>query len=81
MNREIDDDCCEAPSLAQLVQDPLIGLMMRSDGVDRRSIELLFERLARERPRAARQPAAALAGDRCRSKGQHRESVPRVPLS
>jgi hypothetical protein len=36
-------------SLAELVADPLIGLMMKSDGVDRRSVELLFERLARER--------------------------------
>ena len=34
-------------SLAELVEDPLVGLLMKSDGVDRRSIELLFERLAR----------------------------------
>jgi hypothetical protein len=34
-------------SLAELVEDPLIGLLMKSDGVDRRSIELLFERAAR----------------------------------
>jgi hypothetical protein len=34
-------------SLAELVEDPLIGLLMKSDGVDRRSIELLFERIAR----------------------------------
>jgi hypothetical protein len=34
-------------SLAELVEDPLIGLLMKSDGVDRRSIELLFERVAR----------------------------------
>ena len=33
-------------SLAELVEDPLIGLLMNSDGVDRRSIELLFERVA-----------------------------------
>ena len=31
-------------------RDPLIGLLMHSDGVDRHSIELLFERIARERP-------------------------------
>lgn len=37
------------PSLAELVSDPLIGLLMKSDGVDRRSIEVLFERLAKER--------------------------------
>jgi hypothetical protein len=34
-------------SLAELVEDPLVGLLMKSDGVDRRSIELLFERVAR----------------------------------
>ena len=34
-------------TLAELVEDPLVGLVMKSDGVDRRSIELLFERVAR----------------------------------
>lgn len=34
-------------SLAELVEDPLVGLLMKSDGVDRRSIELLFARVAR----------------------------------
>ena len=34
-------------SLAELVDGPLVGLLMKSDGVDRRSIELLFERVAR----------------------------------
>ena len=34
-------------SLTELVEDPLVGLLMKSDGVDRRSIELLFERVAR----------------------------------
>jgi hypothetical protein len=34
-------------SLAELVEDPLVGLLMKSDGVERRSIELLFERVAR----------------------------------
>ena len=34
-------------SLAELVEDPLVGLLMKSDGVDRHSIELLFERIAR----------------------------------
>ena len=42
-------------SLTELVEDPLISLMMRSDGVDRRSIELLFARVSRERAQAARQ--------------------------
>ena len=34
-------------TLVDLVEDPLVGLLMKSDGVDRRSIELLFERVAR----------------------------------
>jgi hypothetical protein len=60
MNRDIDNDTGEAHcTLAELVQDPLIGLVMKSDGVDRHSIELLFERLAQERPRAATQRGAA----------------------
>jgi hypothetical protein len=55
MNREIEHDCGEAHStLAELIHDPLIGLVMKSDGVDRHSIELLFERIARERPKPAR---------------------------
>jgi hypothetical protein len=41
------DDRTTESSLAELVEDPLIGLLMKSDGVDRRSIELLFERVAR----------------------------------
>src|SRR5260370_457281 len=40
-------------SLTELVDDPLIGLVMKSDGVDRRTIELLFARIARERSAAA----------------------------
>jgi hypothetical protein len=36
-------------SLAELMDDPLIGLVMKSDGVDRREVELLFEQLTRER--------------------------------
>ncbi len=34
-------------SLAELMEDPLVGLVMRSDGVDRCEIELLFERVGR----------------------------------
>jgi hypothetical protein len=34
-------------SLAELIDDPLIGLIMKSDGVDRRELELLLERAAR----------------------------------
>ena len=36
-------------TLAELIDDPLIGLVMSSDGVDRRELELLLERVARER--------------------------------
>jgi len=36
-------------SLADLVEDPLVGLMMRSDGVDRHTVELLFQRVAQAR--------------------------------
>jgi hypothetical protein len=32
-------------SLTGLVRDPLVGLVMKYDRVDRRSIELLFERI------------------------------------
>jgi hypothetical protein len=42
-------------SLIELMQDPLIGIVMKSDGVDRRSIERLFERLACERLRPSRE--------------------------
>ena len=41
-------------SLAELVDDPLIVLVMKSDGVDRREIEFLLERVARERSQATR---------------------------
>ncbi len=63
MSTDIDNDCATAPaSLAELVRDPLIGLLMDSDGVDRRSIELLFERLAHERQKGERQHNAAFPG-------------------
>ena len=41
-------------SLAELVDDPLIGLVMKSDGVDRCELERLLERVAHERLRATR---------------------------
>jgi len=60
MNREIGTDIGEDHcTLAELVRDPLVGLVMQSDGVDRHSIELLFERIARERPSTGRQRRAA----------------------
>jgi hypothetical protein len=40
-------------SLAELIADPLIGLVMRSDGVEGRCIEILFERIASSRAAAA----------------------------
>jgi hypothetical protein len=30
-------------SLIELLDDPLVGLVMKSDGVDRRTVERLFE--------------------------------------
>ena len=36
-------------SLAELIDDPLTGLVMKSDGVDRRELELLIEQVARKR--------------------------------
>jgi hypothetical protein len=39
----------EECSLAELVEDPLIGLLMKSDGVDRSSVRLLFERVKLDR--------------------------------
>jgi hypothetical protein len=36
-------------SLAELVHDPLTGLVMKSDGTDPRELELLLERVARDR--------------------------------
>ena len=35
-------------SLAELIDDPLTGLVMKSDGVDRREHELLIEQVARK---------------------------------
>jgi hypothetical protein len=40
-------------SLFELVDDPLIGLVMKSDGVGRRELELLRSRVAPERVRAS----------------------------
>jgi hypothetical protein len=45
-------DAMAESSRVELVRDPPVGLVMRSDGVDRCSIELLFERIGRgPRPR------------------------------
>ena len=47
VGRSVMDQKAREYSLAELVEDPLVGLLMKSDGVDRRSIELLFDRVAR----------------------------------
>jgi hypothetical protein len=65
--------------LAKLMDDPLIGLVMKSDGVDRRELEFLLERAAR----AARSfatwsccPAAAISPRRsARSRSTPRSST------
>ena len=44
MNEEIAE-----LSLAELVSDPLVGLLMKSDGVEHRSVAVLFERLVKQR--------------------------------
>jgi hypothetical protein len=63
MSGEIDKGTSEADcTLAELVCDPLIGLLMQSDGVDRHCVELLFERIAQNRPKAARHRSALLPG-------------------
>jgi hypothetical protein len=48
------DDTIAELSLTELISDPVIGLLMKSDGVDRRNIELLFERLAERRNHSSR---------------------------
>jgi hypothetical protein len=40
-------------TLAELIEDPLVGLVMKSDGVDRSGIEALFERIIQARPKIA----------------------------
>ena len=42
--------------LSELLDDPLVGLVMKSDGVDRRSLERLLEEVARDRGRDAARP-------------------------
>jgi len=38
-------------TLAELIEDPLVGLVMKSDGVERSGVEALFERIIRARPK------------------------------
>jgi hypothetical protein len=46
--------------LAELLDDPVVDLVMRSDGVDRRAVELLFERVGHSRREPARAEGAQL---------------------
>jgi len=50
-------------SLAELMDDPLTALVMKSDGVDRRDLELLLEQVARKRllGNPTRKPSSASA--------------------
>jgi len=57
-------------SLAELVDDPLIGLVMKSDGVDRRELNLLLERVA-----GNRSPATRLASP-CRPRPPTTQAAP-----
>lgn len=59
-------DAMAESSRVELVRDPLVGLVMTSDGVDRCSIELLFEWIRRgPRLEALRPRHAGQEIDRC----------------
>ena len=45
--------------LAELLDDPVVGLVMKSDGVDRYSLERLLATVGRERVRVALRKAEA----------------------
>ena len=60
MNGDLDRGYCNpAVTLAELVRDPLIGLLMASDGVDRSTVERLFDQISRRRAHASREVPAA----------------------
>jgi hypothetical protein len=52
-------DWTREASLAELLDDPVVAMIMRSDGVDRDSVERLLMTVERERARFA--PTAAEA--------------------
>ena len=54
-------------SLAELMEDPLIGLVMKSDRVDRCELELLFERVGHGRARIDRRYGADKSRDGART--------------
>jgi hypothetical protein len=62
-------------SLAELVDDPLVGLVMKSDGVNRAALKTLLERVARAiaSDSAANpcRPPGCKAGTRPRSIDRH----------
>ena len=49
-------------SLVELVRDPLIDLVMKTDAVDPREFELLLEGVARKRSQATRLTSPCRAG-------------------
>ncbi|MBV9862862.1 MAG: hypothetical protein JO267_12035 [Alphaproteobacteria bacterium] len=44
--------CTETASLADLMDDPMVAMLMKSDGVDRPSLENLLSNVAQQRGRA-----------------------------
>ena len=56
-------------SLAELMDDPLIGLVMKSDAVDRRELELLLAQVTHQRwlATAPANSYRALCGSKLRS--------------
>jgi hypothetical protein len=47
-------------NLTDLLDDPMVGLVMKSDGIDRRSLDLLFERVRSGRREPVRVDTAHL---------------------
>jgi hypothetical protein len=47
-------------SLIELLDDPMVGLLMQSDGVDRQSLERLLEAVERDRSQGAPSASAPL---------------------
>ena len=55
MNRDTDTTAkVDHLTLAELMCDPVVRLVMKSDGIERDAIESLFARLARRRTRPRR---------------------------
>ena len=56
----------EQAGLAELLEEPIIALLMRRDGVDRHGLVRLLDDVGREMTRAAAAPAAAGGSRRSR---------------